>query len=74
MRKWEWSEGDGANEVWACLDFDAYVYRDGDGTDGTDGLWHAYVDGRCCGHYDNPETGKVACVAYVEGKLKEWLV
>jgi Lar family restriction alleviation protein len=67
MKQWEWVEGDGASVVWACLDFKAYVYSDC-------GMWRAYVDCRSVGSFAVPEAGRAACVAYVEGKLKEWLV
>ena len=69
MKPWVWSEGDGAAEVEACLDFKAFVYRNKGET-----MWTAYVGVERVAMVDTIDAAQAACVAYVEGKLKEWLV
>lgn len=69
MKAWVWCEGDGADEVEACLDFKAFVYRNKG-----ERMWTAYVETKRVVVTDKLDDAQAACVAYVEGKLKEWLV
>ena len=71
MKPWVWDESNSHGQAWKCEAFKALVNKDDYGTCwasvGNDDL----VD---LGRHKTPELAKAACVAYVDGKLKEWLV
>lgn len=71
MKPWVWVESNSHGQAWKCEAFKALVNKDDYGTCwasvGNDDL----VD---LGRHKTPELAKAACVAYVDGKLKEWLV
>ena len=70
MKPWVWVESS-HGQAWKCEAFKALVNKDDYGT-----CWASVGDDDLVdlGQHKTPELAQAACVAYVEGKLKEWLV
>lgn len=72
MKAWEWVESNAHGPAWKCDTFKALTYL-------AAGEWHVYIDLIFVGSVvasvqDAPELAKAIGVAYVERKLKEWLL
>ncbi len=72
MKAWEWVESNAHGPAWKCDTFKALTYL-------AAGEWHVYIDLIFVGSVvasvqDAPELAKAIGVAYVERKLKEWLI
>lgn len=70
MKQWEWVERNACHDplghVWHCENYNAFMVRDG-------ANWKTRIGNEHICSLPIKEA-QAACVAYVEGKLKEWLV
>lgn len=71
MKPWVWRESEYhvPGTTFICR-----VFMSAQVTSLSNGQWKAFIDGRSIGYHASKELAQAACVAYVDGKLKEWLV
>jgi len=67
MKQWEWDESNSHGRMFKCKTFDAVICSEF-------GEWRSQVIGNLIKYSATIADAQAACVAYVEGKLKEWLV
>jgi Restriction alleviation protein Lar len=67
MKSWEWEESNVHGPMLKCKTFNAVIFMEF-------GEWRSQVADNLIGYSTTKEKAQTACVAYVEGKLEEWLI